>query len=342
MSTIKHIAKKAGVSPTTVSNVLHGNTARVSPATREKVLAILREEKYAPNMAAMILARSNSRIIGVIMFMEPRRNESVLEDPFSSTILGAMEQEIRRHGYFLMLHTTSDEEDVLRLSKTWKLDGLVLFWVPGEICSVIKDSIQRPVVFVDCYFTDRRQAYHNVGLDDRRGGYEVARYLLALGHTRVSFLAAASVFPGGDSERFQGCAEAFAEGGLSLGSENFITLPRDGAMREELYRELRGDPLPFTALFFSSDYYAAEAVSYFQNHGVGVPSRISVVGFDDNIFARLVRPQLTTVHQDVALKGQRAIALLVNLMQGEDVVEPEVRLPVRLVLRESVAPPQGG
>ncbi|HOV62594.1 MAG TPA: LacI family DNA-binding transcriptional regulator, partial [Spirochaetia bacterium] len=68
MATIKQIAQKAGVSPTTVSNVLHGNTAKVSPATRKKIQAIIREEKYAPNMGAIILAHSNSRIIGVIIF----------------------------------------------------------------------------------------------------------------------------------------------------------------------------------------------------------------------------------------------------------------------------------
>jgi LacI family transcriptional regulator len=148
MSTIKQIAQKAGVSPTTVSNVLHGNTSKVSKATLERVEAIIRKEKYAPNMGAIILAHSNSRIIGVILFKEARCNETVMEDPFSSAIVGAMEREIRMSGYFMMLHITTDEDEVVRIARTWKLDGLILLWVPEEISRIIKRSIDTPVVLL--------------------------------------------------------------------------------------------------------------------------------------------------------------------------------------------------
>lgn len=336
MATIKQIAEKAGVSPTTVSNVLHGKTAKVSPATLDKVRAILTEEKYAPNMGAIILAHSNSRIIGVIMFMQPRRNETVLEDPFTSTIIGALEQEIRDNGYFTMLHTTDDEDDVLRLAATWKLDGLILILVPGEICGAIMESIDTPVVFVDCYFTDSGKKYHNVGLDDRRGGYEVAGHLLSMGHTEITFLANGSCIPGGDIARFEGCRRAFAERGLILSIDRFVPLGKDIHDREKTYQKMISDSGRTTALIFSSDYYAAEAVMYYQEIGVDVPGRISVTGFDDNIFARLIRPRLTSVHQDAFIKGQRAVEMLMRLIRGDDVPEPDVRLPVRLEIRDSV------
>jgi LacI family transcriptional regulator len=71
----------------------------------------------------MMLLHNNSRIIGVIMFTEPRHNETVLEDPFSSAILGAMERDIRVAGYYMMLYVSSDEDEVVRLSKSWKMDG---------------------------------------------------------------------------------------------------------------------------------------------------------------------------------------------------------------------------
>jgi LacI family transcriptional regulator len=336
MATIKQIAQKAGVSPTTVSNVLHGNTAKVSPATRKKIQAIIREEKYAPNMGAIILAHSNSRIIGVIIFQEPRRNETVLEDPFSATILGAIEHEIRVNGYFMMLQNASDEDEVVRLCRTWKLDGLILLWVPEETSRIIKRSIETPVVFIDCYFTDKEPGYHNVGLDDRRGGYEMARYLLSMGHTRVLFLANAKIIPGGDLERFEGCRQAFLEQGLSLGDECFIPLSKDVREREAFYKQLISEPLPFSSLFFSADYYAAEAISYFQDQGIDVPERISVVGFDDNIFSRLIQPRLTTVHQDVYLKGQTAVSMLMRIIKGEPVPIEDIRLPVSLRVRDSV------
>ena len=315
---------------------MEGNNAKVSPGTRAKVQAIIRDEKYAPNMGAIILAHSNSRIIGVIMFMEPRRDETVLEDPFSSTILGAMEREIRDNEYFVMLHTTSDEDEVVRLSKTWKLDGLILVWVPGEICRIISTSIDTPVVYVDCYFTDNERTYYNIGLDDKKGGYEMARYLLSMGHTDVVFLANTPLFPGGDPVRFDGCQQAFREQGRVLGKECFIPLPKDRRERHTVYRHLADGSHSYTALVFSADYYAAEAISFMQDSGIEVPSHISITGFDDNIFSRFIQPRLTTVHQDVAEKGHRAVAMLMKLIRKEPVIEADVRLPVRLVIRHSV------
>ncbi|MFH2002598.1 MAG: LacI family DNA-binding transcriptional regulator [Planctomycetota bacterium] len=341
MSTIKIIAKKAGVSPTTVANVLHGNERKVSPATREKVRAIIQEEKYAPNMGAIILAHSNSRIIGVIMFMEPRRDETVLEDPFSSAILGAMEREIRDNGYFVMLHTTSDENEVLQLSKAWKLDGLVLVWVPGDICRVISSSIDTPLVYIDCYFTDDKHVYHNIGLQDQRGGYEIARYLLSMGHTRIVFLANNPLFSGGDPARFNGCQKAFQEQGLPLSKDSYVPLPKDRHDREELYRQLVNENPARTALVFSADYYAAEAMVFLQETGIEVPGQVSVTGFDDNIFSRMVRPRLTTVHQDSGEKGRLAISMLMKLIRKEPVGEANVQLPIHLEIRDSVRKLQG-
>ena len=194
MVTIKEIAQKAGVSPTTVSNVLNGNTGKVSSATREKVELILREENYAPNMGAHILAHNNSRIVGVIMFNEPRRDETALEDPFSSTILGSIEVELRKHGYFMMLHTTSDRDEVLRLSRAWKLAGLILLWVPCAIIPVLNKNIHNPVIFVDSYIPEDASDFYSVGLEDERGGYEICRYLISMGHREIVFMANDKVY----------------------------------------------------------------------------------------------------------------------------------------------------
>ena len=336
MSTIKEISKKAGVSPTTVANVIHKNYKRVSQATREKVEKVIQEYNYAPNMGAIILAHNDSRIIGVIMFMEPRWDETVLEDPFSSAILGAMEQEIRKNGYFFMLHTTSDEDEVVRLAKAWKLAGLILVWVPGNICRVIKDSISTPQVFIDSYFTDSNHVYHNIGLQDERGGYELARYLISMGHSQIVFLANDSLFVGTDFIRFKGFQKAFQEEGFSLSPDSYIPLPKERSERYTLYQKLVDGNSRYTVLVFSADYYAAEAISYLQDCGINVPDQISVTGFDDNIFARLVRPHLTTVHQDSGEKGRQAISMLMELIRNKPVLETNVLLDVNLKVRDSV------
>lgn len=339
MSTIKHIARRAGVSVTTVSNVLHGKTAKVSPAVRDRVRAILAEENYAPNQGAVMLAGKKSRIIGVILFMEPRSGSTAIEDPFVSTLIGTLESEISRGGYFMMLRSTSDKDEVLKLVATWKLAGLVILCAPSEVSSAIRRSVAAPVVFIDCYFADDGQAYHSIRLDDEGGGFEMTRYLLSAGHERVAFLANSSTAPGVDSARFAGFNRAHRERGFEPDDHRLIVIPRARELRIELYRSLVIEPYPFTALFFSADFYAAEAEDYLSGLGVEIPRRLSIAGFDDNLLSRLSRPRLTTVHQDVEEKGRRAAELLMRLVRKEPEGSLETSLPVRLELRDSVAPP---
>ncbi len=337
MATIKHIARLAGVSPTTVSNVLHGNTAKVSPAVRDRVRAIVAEENYAPNQGAVMLVRNRSRIVGVILFMEPRSGSTAIEDPFVSTIIGTLESEIRAAGYFIMLRATSDKDEVLRLAATWKLAGLVMLCVPSEISSAIVRRIGSPVVFVDCYFADDGQAYNSIRLDDEGGAYGMTAYLLSLGHRRIAFMANAADFPSVDSARYDGYRRAFGEAGLDAPGDGLVTVPKDLDERLAMYRALASEPRPYSALFFSADFYAVEAIDYLSGLGVSVPGDLSIVGFDDIWIARLSRPRLTTVHQDVVAKGKAASGMLMRLIHKEPVDDSDVRLPVRLEIRESAA-----
>jgi len=339
MTTIKHIAMRASVSVTTVANVLHGNTARVSPAVRDRVRAIIDEENYAPNQGAVMLAGKKSRIMGVILFMEPRSGSTAIEDPFVSTIIGTLESEISRSGYFLMLRSTSDKDEVLRLAATWKLAGLVILCAPSEVSSAIRKSTSTPIVFIDCYFDDDGQTYHSIRLDDEGGGYEMTRYLLSLGHERVAFMANAPESPSVDSARFAGFNRALAERNLESGARRFLVVPKDKARRLELYRSLTIEPYPFTVLFFSADFYAAEAIDYLSALGVEIPFRLSIAGFDDNLLSRLSRPRITTVHQDVEEKGRRAAELLMRLVRKEQADGIDASLPFHLELRDSVAAP---
>lgn len=342
MATIKHIAARAGVSATTVSNVLHGRTNKVSPEKLQRIQEIILEEQYTPNMGAIILAHKISRIIGVIMFMEPRRNETVIEDPFSSTLLGAIEEEIRKHGYYLMLHTTSDESEIIKLARTWELDGLILVWVPKNITSIIQKSIHRPVVFIDSFFNDDELIYYNVGLDDFAGGYLVGTCLLNAGHTTIAFVANDATVGGSDSVRFAGLIRAYQEAGVTIPASWYNALSKDKEERQAMYNAILKRIPSVSAIAFSSDYYAIEAMNYFQDKGVSIPNYLSITGFDDNIFARIARPRLTTVHQNVYLKGKVAIELLIKLASGVFPEPHNIQLPVRLIFRESVAPKKNG
>jgi len=153
-------------------------------------------------------------------------------------------------------------------------------------------------------------------------------------------LANDSIIPGTDRERFAGCREAFAEKGLEIEDDRFIPLSKVQHERYELYRGFRNNPSRCTVMVFSADYYAAEAMAFLREIGVRIPEDLSITGFDDNIFSRIVYPPLTTVHQDVYRKGQMAVDMLIKVMRKEHIEESLVVLPVSLQIRCSVAPPK--
>lgn len=336
MIRIKDIAEKAGVSPTTVSNVLHGNTKKVSPDTIREINKILQDLNYIPNMGARMLAKNGSKIIGVIINYPKREEKNAVQDPFNSELLGSLEEAIRRHGYYMMFCAADGADEILTLAATWNIDGLIMLGIDSAQCRLIRQSTAKPVVFIDSYFEDGSLDYENIGLDDEDGGYQMAKFLLECGHRKIAFLADIPTPVGVDWWRLQGCRKALKEAGVPFGKENYIPFSRNYYQRQLDFKRLCGRVRDFTALFFASDYYAVNAINVLYDYGVYVPRDISVAGFDDNYFAHLVRPQLTTVRQNAAQKGVEAVELIMKLIRAEPVETKNIRLPVSLVIRDSV------
>lgn len=334
MIRIKDIAQRAGVSATTVSNVIHGNTRKVSQATIDKINRIIKETNYVPSMGARLLAGNGSRIIGVIVGTEERFREEKLQDPFTGSILGKIETELSRRGYYMMFHMSSGMEENCQLASAWNVEGLLTIGISAEDNLEIRRLSRAPVVSIDVYYGKR--AIPNVGLDDFSGGYEMAKYLLKKGHRRILFLTPWDV--GVDKARWEGVQKALREYGVERIEECRQLMPCAHEERMELHRRNLEKYRRYTALFFSSDYYAAEGIQFLHDEGIRVPEELSVVGFDNNSYATLIRPALTTVAQDVREKGWQAVDMLMKLIEngGEEGVKTQTKLPIRIVERESV------
>lgn len=337
MITIKEIAERAGVSATTVSNVLHGNTSHTSEETTEKVKKIIKEQNYVPNMGAMILAHSFSKIIGVILQYTTRGAEKTFMDPFEGELLSALEEEIRKNGYYTMLYVATSVSEVIALAATWKIDGLIIIGLQPDECGLLRSSTSQPMVFVDCYFNNDGGEYYNVGLADREGSRTMTDYLISIGHKKIAFLADSSSPRGVDKERLEGVRAAFEENNLEFTDRNFISISRDGNKRYKILDSLAANRKDYTALFFSSDYYAFDALTYFAGKNIRVPEDYSLAGFDDNVFSRTAHPKISTVHQDVSEKGILAVQMLLKLIKKQPVAEKNITLPVSLITRESTA-----
>lgn len=331
----------ANVSTTTVSNVIHGKTEKMSPATRDRVEQILKEQNYITNMGARMIASNRSHLIGVIINNPHTEDKNALQDPYTSELLGAMERTIRANGYYMLTYIAEKEQTVtghldsaIKMAQSWKVDGLILLGLDTQESELLLDALQIPLVFLDSFC--KNPACINVGVDDESGGYQVTKCLLENGHRNICFLADRKDPIDVDGARLQGHKRALKEYGLEFSREDIFPLPRGREKRMQMLEKLLEKLDRYTALLFTSDYYAYDAMQFFQKKGLRIPQDISITGFDDNFFSQIVTPPITTVHQDVSEKGKIAAQKLLEMIEGDSSRQKSCILPVHLVQRNSV------
>lgn len=333
MVTLKDIAAEAGVSITTVSNVVHNRTSRVSPERVAKIWEIIERRNYVPSMTARTLANDNSSIIGVITHLTPQNIGSTMSDPFLSAFVEGIERRTREEGYFMMIRSVEDSRALESLSRSWRLSGVILTGVfQNEFFEYTRD-LNIPFVLIDSY-VDFPDVY-NVGLEDEKGAYIATKHLLENGHRVIAF-ASPTIREGGVVEkRLQGYRRALEEYGIafdpSLVFTQEITVEEGCKLGHVLSKKKE-----ITGIFASADILAAGIMAGLRERGVSVPQDKSIVGFDDNYLSRLTNPRLTTIHQDAEQKGILATDVILAQMRDEKLAQRSVVLPVSLVERESV------
>jgi LacI family repressor for deo operon, udp, cdd, tsx, nupC, and nupG len=334
---IDDVAALAGVSIATVSRAI-ANPDRVSAATRERVLEVVRRIGYTPNVAGRSLRAARS---GMVLVVVPS-----LITPFFSELLLGIDQALSAQGYGLLignLHDRAEKEArLVELVFAGQADGVILLdgRVPrGRDRSLTDASV--PLVGVSIPAAEGVPA---VLVRDREAAAAVARHLLGLGHRSFGYVsgpAAPAIGHYIEHERWTGFAGALAAAGI----------PADAVIRwpgtfhlasgiEAGHRFLAATARP-TAVFCISDMMALGFMRVVQDAGVIVPRDVSVVGYDGIQFADLCTPVLTTVRQPREAMGRAAAELLVRLIQGEPIPAEERTLRLDAVLRPgaSTAPP---
>lgn len=338
MVRIKDIAQQLGVSSTTVSNVIHGKSKKVSPELVAKIQEALARENYVPNMAGVLLAQNSSKIIGIVLNNKVKYGDKMLQDPFISEILGGLEESITDKGYFTMLHNTRDIMDVARIVTMWNLDGVILIGFDKEDYDNLRKRINKPFVSVDGYFETEVDKFVNVGINDFDGGYKMAKYLVSMGHKEFWYVADNHI--GCEEARINGIKKCMEEEGLTFTDADCPIISSDENERMDYIKQMAKDILekknPYSAVFFASDRYAIEAMNCFQDCGIRIPEDISVVGFDDTAYASIVRPYLTTVRQDILLKSVVITNTLMNVINKYEIPSNTLKLPVEVIERNSV------
>ena len=333
--TIKDIAKRAGVSHSTVSRALRDDPL-VAEETASRIRRLASELSYVPSAAARSLKTSRSRVLGVIV--------NRIADPFYSEVLDGVQEVFQTAGYSLFLgspnHSPLGARSVLQAMAERRVEGIIV--CSTTVSEADLAQVGSPVVLVHSRVLEHRSP--SLSHDDRHGAKQLTEHLLELGHRQIAFLGNVR---GGrlTQERLSGYREALFEADLMVPGE-YVAMassgePTGGAegMRSLLDRELTP-----TAVVCYNDMMAFGAMQVIRESGLTVPDDLSVVGFDNIELSAYFSPALTTIHQPKYQLGSEAAHMMLRQLndafEGRDVEQAE-RITVRgeLRIRSSTAPP---
>ncbi len=330
--TIKDVARAAQVSTATVSRVLK-QARSVRPTTRARVLKAVAEVNYSPNIIARNLRRQETRSIFLVV--------RDMHNPFYLEVFRGVEAEARALGYNVLMGNTEDsvarEREYFQMLKTRYADGMILMTgkLPADIYTTL-GAAYPPVVVASEYFPELDLP--TVRIDNIKAATAAVRHLICLGHRRIAHITGPT--PEVLSlDRHQGYLQALDEAGISVDPRlsvrgNFTIDSGHRACRELTNHK----PMP-TAIFCSNDEMAMGAINELRSLGLRVPEAVSVVGFDDIIFAGAFHPPLTTIQQPRQDMGKAAMRLLSDLLAGRPVSPEPIMMPTELIVRGSTAPP---
>ena len=337
-TTIKDIARHAGVSHTTVSRALH-DSPLISGETTGRIRAIAAELGYRPSVAARSLKTNRSQVLGVIV--------SHIADPYFSEILQGIDDVAQEYGYSLFIasaqHDPRREKAILQTMRDHRVDGVILcspHFTAEESHQL--HSYEIPIVAINNQSAEEYQfaIYH----DDVDGSLQASQHLIGLGHSRIAYLG--DVSSGRTTEeRLAGFRQAMQEAGLTVLEEYIYQLPGNSAEQglagAEYFLNL---PLKPTAVICYNDMMAVGVMKGLLQSGLHVPGDISVTGFDNILYSSFTHPPLTTIDQPKRFLGAEAARMMMAQLrpgnadrQNGNLVH---RLKGMLLIRESTAPPR--
>ena len=328
------VAKLAGVSVTTVSNALNNRAETMSPATRQRVLAVAEKHAYVVSPEASKLAGGSTGRVALVI---PH-----LSRWFFGAMVEALDAVFQDADLDVLLYHVGDLEDRRRffeeLPARRKVDAVVVVAFPVEE----RERQRLELLGVQIIAAGGQHAvYPHVCIDDLQAGRQAMNHLLSLGHRDIAMVEAVDrdqpTTPSGRSNAYH---QALADAGIAVDPRLVVATDWGGEQgADAMARLLSTGHLP-TAVYAHSDEVAVGAIRTVRRAGLRVPEDISVIGIDDHPLASLI--DLTTVRQPVTEQGRRAGELLLALLRGDESVDRAITLPTHLVVRRTTAPPPSG
>lgn len=334
-TTIKDVAKAAGVSPATVSFILNNKPVPISPETKEKVLRIAKELHYRPNQLAVSLVTHTTNTVGLIL------PDSA--NPFFASLSNHIETLLRQEGINVIIGNTNGDAKITReyihIFCDRCVDGIILTQMDFEDkeetrrCRQLLDSIDIPVVYADRIA--KNPNHFSVEVNQQLVGYIACKHLLELGHRRIG-CAAGSISLNINTDRYKGYLRAMEEYHIPV-EENLLYC-------DSLSIECGIKALPcllgqnVTAIFAFNDMVAYGIYKECRNYNLRIPEDLSVIGVDDIPMSDIIQPPLTTVSQPMSLVAQHAVNGMLRAIKDPGTSTECVTLQPLLKVRASTAP----
>lgn len=337
--TMQDVAKAAGVSVATVSNVFSGKR-KVSEEKKARILAVVEELGYRRDVAASSLRSNRSRILGVVI-----PDYSIV---YYGSILRGLQDAALQHGYivstFEARHNLETEEMILRALAEYRVDGIVLVSQSGiltrnadgswneEIHALLNGP--RHVPFVAIETASDIDGIDSIVTDDVNAGYLATRHLLELGHRHIGCLAGPLSYQNSEN-RYLGYCRALTEAGIPVRRELVLSGEYSLEFGAMGFHHLRRAEKKLSAVFTGNDRIALGVINTAMECGVRVPEELAVIGHDDSFFARQARPAISSIRVPTFRMGQMAVEQLIDRLEngrGENVIH---KIPVTLVARAS-------
>ncbi|GHO85746.1 LacI family DNA-binding transcriptional regulator [Dictyobacter formicarum] len=315
--TIQDIARLAGVSKATVSRVLNRNPS-VDPVLGERVMRVVQEYNFVPNITATVLAGGRTQLIGVLA--------PPLNWPAMPEIMRGVAEYLEDSPYEIVLYCIGNQRnhaDVLNRILAMRMISGLLAIFPGGLARQLVAHFQQglPLVMID----DQEEPAGTpwVGIDNLVSAYEATKHLLECGHTRIAHIQGPASYHCA-AERYQGYCQALHDASITPDSNLLFhgNFKQSGGCHCASLLFARDRSTWPTAIFISNDEMAYGFLEVAQEQGVSIPEDIAVVGFDDYIISAHTSPPLTTIRQPFTDIGRTAIDLLLTMIDRKNEKQP--------------------
>lgn len=332
--TIKDVAALAGVSPSTVSRTCKNNPS-ISEETKERVRKAMAELGYEPNFQASNLASQNSRTIGIIL---PASAKEVYENSFYLEAIQGISHYCNGRQYMTTIVTGQDETEILNavrsMSRSGKVDGFIILYSKKEdpvIDYLFNEGLLYILIGKATQYTNQTIYIDN---DNLLAGREAAEYLYQLGHRRIAYLGSDSSLMF-SADRKAGYQLALASHQLPVRPEYCVEVKNVSENNEEAIRGLLMQKERPTAILVSDDILAVSLERVCLENHLAIPEDLSIISFNNSLFARLTSPQLTSIDIGAGQLGSEAASQIINHIENPNLLATKIIVPHHLIERDS-------